>query len=814
MLVSCQHVVVGKRLSYPPNVYAYKVADGRECIYYPDASSATHRVSGAIDAVALTDHNNRVDLATCAVLPNVKVGYLLHDPSHSGSGRTGSGAHAVRKIVRGTVTPEIGMEVTLLGAKAGEGTARITAVDVDRHPAAGKFFDGVMEMDAPTRNTAQGEEDFGVGDSGGPVLKKITEGVYRMVGIIFAIKYKEVNGETKADKVYALPASAAETAAGITFGEPLPVPGLNEMDSFDDHVYGRWRALIDFDDEEHYIFNVDLYNSRVRWLGSSVPGAGPSYHWWNASVPPGNANPTSVRFSVRGSPEIDEEFAQGRRWGFKVYVRLQGATAWTHAFSGEDVLSATGYTSGEDEKPIVLASFEVPITNSADAVREYFQPYRNGEFEVRIEGAPVLPAGVEYLGTLPVGNTTRSGSWSSDIPSDNRSGRYARFYVFRLNRRGRVRLTLSSSVDTYMYLLDSAGKTGDVLQRNDDYGSTLDSRMTRRLDAGDYTIEATTYWAGRTGDFDLVARLMSGDATLSGLDLSAGELSPALAAGETSYTASVEHTRNTITVTPTANHRDVTITVKGVATASGTASAALPLLAGDNDIDVVVTAEDGTQRTYSITVTRAANPTPTPTTPPGCTEWGPWTDTSETRGQCDDWEIKEARTRLDDCGRPQTQEQWVTWEGPTESWGSWSSWSETSETRGQCDDWEIKETRTRTSNRCRTETQERWVTWEGPAETWGSWSSWSDTGIHRGSGMEREKEQERTRTSNRCRTQTETEWVSDPEPEPPETWGAWGAWTDTGTTRGTDEYREKEQSRTRTSNLGNTQTQTRWVADE
>ena len=386
----------------------------------------------------------------------------------------------------------------------------------------------------------------------------------------------------------------------------------------------------------------------------------------------------------------------------------------------------------------------------------------------------VLGPGVEYLGTLTEGDTTASGTWSSDIASVHLLGRYAKFYAFRLNRRGRVRLTLESSVDTYMFLLAGAGKNGVVLQRNDDYGSTLDSRITRTLDAGDYTIEATTYWVGRTGDFDLVARLMSGDAALSVLDLSAGELSPAFAAGETSYTASVEHTQNTITVTPTANHRDATITAKGVATASGTASAALPLLAGDNDIDVVVTAEDGTQRTYSITVTRAANPTPTPTTPPGCTEWGPWTDTSETsgcgrarrrlqrrhclegvgqpqeqwvddpedlstpwgpwtetsetRGQCDDWEIKEARTRLDDCGRPQTQEQWVTWEGPAETWGSWSSWTETSETRGQCDDWEIKETRTRTSNRCRTQTQERWVTWEGPAETWGSWSSWSDTG--------------------------------------------------------------------------------------
>lgn len=266
----------------------------------------------------------------------------------------------------------------------------------------------------------------------------------------------------------------------------------------------------------------------------------------------------------------------------------------------------------------------------------------------------VLGPGLESLGTLPEGDTTASGTWSSDIPSVNRSDRYARFYVFRLDRRVRVRLTLSSSEDTYMFLLDGAGKDGDELQSNDDYDylNTLDSRITRTLDAGDYTVEATTFWPRLTGDFDLVARLISSDATLSGLGLSAGELTPAFDAGETSYTASVEHTRNTITVTSTANNRDATITVKGVATASGTASVALSLVVGENIIDVVVTAEDGTQRTYTITVTRVAysapvtppagsdpgsdpaptpTPTPTPTPPPGCTEWGPWTGTRARR---------------------------------------------------------------------------------------------------------------------------------------------------------------------------------------
>ena len=133
--------------------------------------------------------------------------------------------------------------------------------------------------------------------------------------------------------------------------------------------------------------------------------------------------------------------------------------------------------------------------------------------------------------------------------------------MFRLDRRGTLRLSLTSSVDTYMFLLDGAGKNGDLVERNDDrdYPDNLNSLITRTLDAGDYTIEATTFYEGTMGDFELGARLMSNDATLSGLDLSAGELIPAFTAGETSYTASVEHTQNTITVTPTANHASATI---------------------------------------------------------------------------------------------------------------------------------------------------------------------------------------------------------------------------------------------------------------
>ena len=66
------------------------------------------------------------------------------------------------------------------------------------------------------------------------------------------------------------------------------------------------------------------------------------------------------------------------------------------------------------------------------------------------------------------------------------------------------------------------------------------------------------------------------------------------------------NTTASVTVTPTTYVATSTQTVNGTALASGTTSAAIPLNAGSNTINIVVTAQDGvTTLTYTITVTRA-----------------------------------------------------------------------------------------------------------------------------------------------------------------------------------------------------------------
>jgi len=104
-----------------------------------------------------------------------------------------------------------------------------------------------------------------------------------------------------------------------------------------------------------------------------------------------------------------------------------------------------------------------------------------------------------------------------------------------------------------------------------------------------------------------VTRAVSTDASLSGIELSNGTLSPAFASATTSYTASVANTVSTITITPTTTDPNATIKVNGTAVTPGNASGAILLAEGvQTVITTVITAQNGTTKeTYTVTVTRA-----------------------------------------------------------------------------------------------------------------------------------------------------------------------------------------------------------------
>ncbi|ULO06830.1 S-layer homology domain-containing protein [Paenibacillus sp. 19GGS1-52] len=112
------------------------------------------------------------------------------------------------------------------------------------------------------------------------------------------------------------------------------------------------------------------------------------------------------------------------------------------------------------------------------------------------------------------------------------------------------------------------------------------------------------------------APVLSGNADLGELTLSSGTLSPDFSAETTGYTSTVANGVSSLAVTASVYDSNAALKVNGISVTSSQASGAIPLSVGSNSISVAVTAQDGTVKTYTVMVTRAAAEQPTATPPP------------------------------------------------------------------------------------------------------------------------------------------------------------------------------------------------------
>ena len=118
-------------------------------------------------------------------------------------------------------------------------------------------------------------------------------------------------------------------------------------------------------------------------------------------------------------------------------------------------------------------------------------------------GFAALPTpGEDCRQTLGLGSI--SGEWARGCDSAVPERGHARYYTLALGSQLEVILTLESDdADTYLYLREGPARSGQPVHENNDYGTGTDSRIVVKLDAGVYTVEATTNSAGRTGSFTL-----------------------------------------------------------------------------------------------------------------------------------------------------------------------------------------------------------------------------------------------------------------------------------------------------------------------
>ena len=119
----------------------------------------------------------------------------------------------------------------------------------------------------------------------------------------------------------------------------------------------------------------------------------------------------------------------------------------------------------------------------------------------------------EDIGNL-TGSVSESGTWADDCVSSVSGRGYARYFSFTLAQGTEATIDLSSGVDAYLYLRQGSATSGRSMESNDDIESgNTDSRIVADLDAGSYTIEATTYSEDTTGSFTLSVSAEGGTQT-------------------------------------------------------------------------------------------------------------------------------------------------------------------------------------------------------------------------------------------------------------------------------------------------------------
>ena len=124
--------------------------------------------------------------------------------------------------------------------------------------------------------------------------------------------------------------------------------------------------------------------------------------------------------------------------------------------------------------------------------------------------------GTDVCGEAITTDGTTDGTWASGCQSTESGRGYARYYGFTLAEQAEVTITVNSDEDSYLYLRSGDARSGTALndhQGDDDAGGDRNAQIVETLEAGDYTIEATTFDAATAGTFTLTISGLGGTTT-------------------------------------------------------------------------------------------------------------------------------------------------------------------------------------------------------------------------------------------------------------------------------------------------------------
>ncbi len=239
------------------------------------------------------------------------------------------------------------------------------------------------------------------------------------------------------------------------------------------------------------------------------------------------------------------------------------------------------------------------------------------------DAKPDLVVGNFGAGTVSVlRNTATSGSIStgSFAPKvDFTAGSNPRgLFISDLDGDGKPDLTVVNQSSATVSLYRNTATTGSITSGS--FAAKVDVATgvaPYSVSAGDLDGDGRPeiVVANVTSNTISVIRSTNNNSELSSLTLSSGTLTPGFSGAISAYTATVPNATSSITITPTRADANATIQVRVnagayAAVTSGSASGSLPLIVGSNTIEILVTAQDASTKTYTVLVSRAPIPPP------------------------------------------------------------------------------------------------------------------------------------------------------------------------------------------------------------
>ena len=313
------------------------------------------------------------------------------------------------------------------------------------------------------------------------------------------------------------------------------------------------------------------------------------------------------------------------------YVYAGAGASWSQQAEFSDPDAAAGDVFGTSvavsgDTAVVGAPYKTP-GSATDAGAAYVYTRAQASWSQEPELSDPAAAGGDYFGTAVARSGDRAliGAYGTtlQVGADSLDGAGAAYVYVVYGDDTLSDLTVSSGAltpsfttanlsytDTVAHSVTAISVTPTLNDPGSSYvlkvgGTTVTNPIALNVGANVIDVVVTAQnLASKTYSVTVTrAALLSSDDTLSNLTVSAGTLSPSFTASTLSYTDNVANSVTAITVIPTTNesHAGYVLKVGG-----NPVTNPIALNVGDNVIDVVVTAQDGSNQTYGVTVTRAA----------------------------------------------------------------------------------------------------------------------------------------------------------------------------------------------------------------